>query len=79
MGAALLLAAPATARNPEAKWDSQSLFMEGKRVIPATIEVHYSRIPADEWRSEIKKTKDGGITIIATYIFWNHVEEQEGI
>ena len=23
--------------------------------------------------------KEGGVTIIATYIFWNHVEEQEGI
>ena len=23
--------------------------------------------------------KDGGVTIIATYVFWNHVEEQQGI
>jgi hypothetical protein len=23
--------------------------------------------------------KEGGVTLIATYIFWNHVEEQEGI
>ena len=23
--------------------------------------------------------KEGGVTIIATYIFWNHVEEQEGV
>ena len=79
LGAAILFAVPANAENPEVKWDSQSLFMEGKRVIPVMGEVHYSRIPADEWRREIKKTKDGGITIIATYIFWNHVEEQEGI
>ena len=42
-------------------------------------EVHYSRIPADEWRNEVKKIKDGGITIIAAYVFWNHLEEQEGI
>ena len=42
-------------------------------------EVHYSRIPADEWPAEVRKMKEGGVTIIATYIFWNHVEEQEGI
>ena len=23
--------------------------------------------------------KEGGVTIIATYVFWNHIEEQEGI
>jgi hypothetical protein len=42
-------------------------------------EVHYSRIPADEWAAEVRKMKEGGVTIIATYVFWNHVEEQEGI
>ena len=42
-------------------------------------EIHYSRIPADEWDAEVKKMKDGGVTIIATYVFWNHVEEQEGV
>ena len=42
-------------------------------------EVHYSRIPADEWPAEVRKMKEGGVTIIATYIFWNHVEEQEGV
>ena len=42
-------------------------------------EVHYSRIPADEWPAEVRKMKDGGVSLIATYVFWNHVEEQEGI
>ena len=42
-------------------------------------EVHYSRIPADEWPAEVRKMKEGGVTLIATYVFWNHVEEQEGI
>ena len=42
-------------------------------------EVHYSRIPADEWEAEVRKMKEGGVTIIATYVFWNHIEEQEGI
>ena len=42
-------------------------------------EIHYSRVPAEEWGREIRKMKEGGVTIIATYVFWNHVEEQEGI
>ena len=60
-------------------WDSKSLMIDGKRVCPVMGEVHYSRIPADEWADEIKKMKEGGVTIIATYVFWNHIEEQEGI
>ena len=63
----------------EVKWDKHSLIIDGKRVCPVMGEVHYSRIPANEWEREIKKMKEGGVTILATYIFWNHVEEQEGI
>ena len=61
------------------KWDSQSLFFDGKRVVPVMGEIHYSRIPADEWRQELQKMKAGGVTMIANYVFWNHVEEEEGI
>ena len=42
-------------------------------------EIHYSRLPVNEWLQELRKMKDGGVTIVATYVFWNHVEEQEGI
>ena len=69
----------AGAQNREVKWDAHSLIVDGKRVVPAMGEVHYSRIPADEWEAEVKKMKEGGVTIIATYVFWNHIEEQEGI
>jgi hypothetical protein len=64
---------------PEVTWDSHSLIMNGKRVCPVMGEIHYSRIPADEWAEEVHKMKEGGVTIIATYVFWNHVEEQEGV
>ncbi len=60
-------------------WDRHSLLIDGKRVCPVMGEVHYSRIPADEWQREVKKMKEGGVTIVATYVFWNHVEEEEGI
>ena len=64
---------------PEVTWDSKSLLIDGHRVCPVMGELHYSRIPACEWADEVKKIKKGGVTMIATYVFWNHIEEQEGI
>ncbi len=63
---------------PVVTWDERSLMMDGKRVVPAMGEVHYSRIPADEWEREVHKMKEGGITMLACYVFWNHIEEIEG-
>ena len=60
-------------------WDRHSLMVDGRRVCPVMGEIHYSRIPADEWPAEVRKMKEGGVTLIATYVFWNHVEELEGI
>ena len=60
-------------------WDRHSLIVDGRRVVPVMGEVHYSRIPAGEWEQEVRKMKEGGVTIIATYVFWNHIEEEEGI
>ena len=73
------LALTTMAQNPPITWDQHSLMIDGKRVCPVMGEVHYSRIPVDEWATEVRKMKEGGVTIIATYVFWNHIEEQEGI
>ena len=64
---------------PSVSWDATSLIIDGRRVCPVMGEIHYSRIPQAEWQQEVRKMKDGGVTIIATYVFWNHVEEQQGI
>ena len=77
--AALMLTNIAAGAQRDVKWDRLSLVVDGHRVVPVMGEVHYSRIPADEWRQEVKKMKEGGVTMIATYVFWNHVEEEEGI
>lgn len=68
-GAMVLSAHCLVAQVPEVKWDSRSLIIGGKRVVPVMGEVHYSRIPADEWQREVRKMKDGGVTIIANYVF----------
>ena len=58
--------------------NSDYMSVDGRPVVPAMGEVHYSRIPADEWAAEVHKMKEGGITMIACYVFWNHIEELEG-
>ncbi|MDO3409294.1 beta-galactosidase [Saccharibacillus sp. CPCC 101409] len=42
-------------------------------------EFHYSRYPARDWEIELRKMKMSGIGIVASYIFWNHHEEREGV
>ena len=64
---------------PEVTWDKYSLIIDGQRVCPVMGEVHYSRIPQAEWADEVRKMKDGGVTVIACYVFWNHIEETEGV
>lgn len=54
------------------------LSKNGKPFIPITGEFHYCRYPNRYWDESIKKMKAGGITIIATYVFWNIHEENEG-
>ena len=80
LAALLALALTIEAGNvPVVIWDKYSLIIDGRRVCPVMGEVHYSRIPADEWSGEVRKMKDGGVTIIACYVFWNHIEETEGL
>jgi alpha-L-arabinofuranosidase len=58
--------------------DSQALLVDGKPVLPVMGEIHFSRVPQQEWRHELLKMKAGGINIVATYLFWLHHEEIEG-
>ncbi|WP_379160841.1 beta-galactosidase [Paenibacillus sp. sgz5001063] len=53
--------------------------LNGKPYFAICGEFHYSRYPEDCWETEIRKMKVSGINIVATYIFWNHHEEIEGV
>lgn len=67
--------------NPEGvkfEVDSKGFVIGGKHVLPVMGEIHYARVPAKDWRREIRKMKAGGITIAATYVFWIHHEPEEG-
>ncbi|MBN1185076.1 MAG: beta-galactosidase [Bacteroidales bacterium] len=59
--------------------NSKYLTLGGKPIIPVMGEIHYSRIPRDKWEDIILKAKANGINIIATYVFWIHHEEVEGL
>ena len=58
--------------------DSKGFIVNGERVLPVMGEIHYARVPEREWKREIQKMRAGGVTIVATYVFWIHHEEYEG-
>ncbi|PQP81225.1 beta-galactosidase [Paenibacillus sp. PCH8] len=49
-----------------------------KPCIPVVGEFHFSRFAYLQWEEELLKMKAGGVNIIASYVFWNYHEEQEG-
>lgn len=55
------------------------LEFNGKPYFAICGEAHFSRINPELWEDEIIKMKEGGLNIIATYIFWIHHEEIEGV
>lgn len=58
--------------------NSRYLELDGEPWLPTMGEFHYSRYPADEWETELRKMRMGGVDIVASYVFWNHHEEIEG-
>ncbi|WP_144171243.1 beta-galactosidase [Bifidobacterium catenulatum] len=54
------------------------LTRDGLPWIPIAGEMHYSRVSADRWDTELAKMAAAGIDVISTYVFWNHHEEREG-
>jgi hypothetical protein len=59
--------------------NSRYLELDGKPWLPVMGEFHYSRYPAGEWETELRKMRAGGVDIVASYVFWNHHEDTEGV
>src|SRR3984885_10367031 len=59
--------------------NDQYLTLDGKPWLPVMGEFHFSRYPVAGWEEEILKMKAGGVQIISSYIFWNHIEEVKGV
>ncbi len=64
--------------NDRIKVTNQMLIKDGRAFIPVMGEMHYSRVPCDRWEENLQKMKDGGIDIVASYVFWIHHEEKKG-
>lgn len=50
---------------------------DGRPWYPVMGEVHFARVPQKDWEESILKMKASGVTVIATYVFWNMHEEVE--
>jgi beta-galactosidase len=57
---------------------SRHLTRDGVPVIPVSGEIHYSRVPRERWVSRLRLMRSGGVTVVATYVFWLHHEEHRG-
>ncbi len=60
------------------EFNSYYMSVGDKPFIPIMGEMHFSRFPETYWEEQILKMKSGGINVIATYIFWNIHETEEG-
>lgn len=69
-------------RNPHGdSYDFTNYYMtrNGKPHIPVVGEFHFARFAHLQWEEELLKMKSGGVNIVATYVFWNFHEEEEGV
>ncbi len=64
--------------NAEISVNNRYLSRNGKPWIPVMGECHYSRVPCERWEETLRKMKDGGIDVVASYVFWIHHEEEKG-
>jgi beta-galactosidase len=57
---------------PGVELTSRALLRDGVPVIPVSGELHYSRVPRSRWRTRLRQMRAGGVTVVASYVFWLH-------
>ncbi|OAY37993.1 beta-galactosidase 8 [Manihot esculenta] len=55
-------------------YDHRALLINGKRRVLISGSIHYPRSTPEMWPDLIQKSKDGGLDVIETYVFWNEHE-----
>lgn len=69
-----------TSRNgEEISFTNYYMQKNGKPFFGVSGEFHFSRMDDSRWEDELIKMKLCGINTIATYVFWIHHEEEEGV
>lgn len=59
-------------------YDHRALVIDGKRRVLVSGSIHYPRSTPEMWPDLTQKSKDGGLDIIETYVFWNLHEPTKG-
>ncbi|CAL0321928.1 unnamed protein product [Lupinus luteus] len=60
------------------QYDHRALVIDGKRRVLISGSIHYPRSTPEMWPDLIQKSKDGGLDVIETYVFWNLHEPVRG-
>lgn len=66
-------------RGRELSFTNFCMQMNGKPFLGISGECHYARVHERQWEDTLLKMKMGGINTVATYVFWIHHEEREGV
>lgn len=56
----------------------RALFRDGRGWVPVSGEVHYSRLPRARWEERMRQLRAAGVTVVSTYVFWNHHAAERG-
>jgi hypothetical protein len=69
-----------TGAGPNGRIGITNLYLtrDGQPWLPVMGEFHFTRFPSAYWEEELLKMKAAGVTIVASYILWNHVELTPG-
>ncbi len=59
-------------------YDNRAILINGRRELLVCGEIHYARVPEQEWARILDSTKAAGINCIASYVFWNWHEPHRG-
>jgi beta-galactosidase len=58
---------------------SRYLVLDGEPVVPVSGELHYSRVPRERWGARLRQMRAGGVTVVASYVFWLHHSPAPGV
>lgn len=67
----LVLLVPALTTADVISYDERALVINGKRRLLISGSIHYPRSTPEMWPELVQKSKDGGLDVIETYVFWN--------
>ena len=59
-------------------YDSTSFIINGEKIFLYSGEIHYFRVPPQEWMRRLLLARQAGLNTISTYVPWNFYEPEKG-